>query len=375
MRLSANDPRRGRRPAALAGAMLVVLGACEAPPPSASSSRAQVDSVFAAFTAAGSPGASVMVVRDAEVLHAAGYGLADLSDGAPLRRSTPVRLGSVSKAFTAMAVVILEERGDLDFDDPAVRWVPELARFERVTIRHLLNHTSGLPDYYGDSPLGEMGTSADRQGPLQNAEAIATYETWGEPPFPPGERYAYSNPGYEVLGLIVERVSGLTFAEFLQREIFTPLGMSTASVRYLPETVIPGRAIGYSPNEGDGGWRENDDHWGNWLMGAGGVYASLDDLYQWDQALHRWSAAGERTTQAFAPARLNDGSESDYGFGWNLSDRLDRRAVHHEGGWVGFRTSLIRFPEERLTVIVLSNASAAAGDLADSTAAIFLRER
>jgi CubicO group peptidase (beta-lactamase class C family) len=333
-----------------------------------------VDAIFAEYSVDGSPGAAVMVICNGEVVHSAGYGAANLSDGSPLRSSTPVRLGSVSKAFTAMAVIILEERGDLEFDSDVTEWVPELARFDGITVRHLLNHTSGLPDYYDDSPLEAIATATDRDAPFQNAEAVSVYENWGEPLFSPGERFAYSNPGYEVLALIVERVSGMTFAEFLDVEIFAPLGMSTASVRYLPSTAVPGRAIGYSPRQQGEGWQENDDHWGNWLVGAGGVYASLDDLFLWDQALSSWTRAGKRTNEAFAPALLNDGTESPYGFGWNLWNRLDRRAIHHDGAWVGFRASLVRFPEEQLTVIVLSNASAAAAELADTTAAFFLDE-
>jgi CubicO group peptidase (beta-lactamase class C family) len=287
--------------------------------------------------------------------------------------STPVRLGSVSKAFTAMAVVILAEQGKVDFDANAKEWIPELARFPDVTVRHLLNHTSGLPDYYDEgSPLEEMATASGRDGPLQNAEAASVYQTWGEPVFAPGERYAYSNPGYEVLALIGERASGVSFAEFLDREIFTPLGMETAAVRDLPTTEIPGRAIGYAPDEGGEVWREADDHWGNWLVGAGGVYASVEDMYEWDQALYRWADSGQRTTEAFTPAVLNDGSTSDYGFGWGLSDLLGRNAIHHNGGWVGFRTSFFRFPDDHLSVIVLSNASAETEELATITAQLYL---
>jgi CubicO group peptidase (beta-lactamase class C family) len=361
----------------LGAALVVTTAACggeaKRPVPTADPlPGAEVDALFAEFAVDGSPGATVMVIRDGQVLHSAGYGTANLTDGSPLQPSTPVRLGSVSKAFTAMAIVILEERGELSFDAPVTEWVPELSRFPGVTVRHLLNHTSGLPDYYDSGILMETATAEGRETPLQNAEAMTVYESWGEPVFPPGERYEYSNPGYEALALIVERVSGQTFARFLDAEIFTPLGMSTAVVRDLPGTVIPGRAIGYSPGEEGAGWEENDDHWGNWLVGAGGVYASLDDLYQWDQALWEWAETGTRTAQAFLPATLNDGSQSLYGFGWSVADRLGRPAIHHTGGWVGFITALVRLPEERLTVIVLSNASANSSALADATAAVFL---
>ncbi|MDH3628750.1 MAG: beta-lactamase family protein [Acidobacteriota bacterium] len=263
----------------------------------------QVDSMFAHFAADDSPGASVMVVRDGAVVHSAGYGVADLDDGSMMSPSTPVRLGSVSKAFTAMAIVILEEQSALTFDSPVTEWVPELRRFPGITVRHLLNHTSSLPDYYGNgSPLEGMATADGRQAPLQNAEAFSVYEAWGEPVFTPGDRFEYCNPGYEALALIVERVSGTTFAQFLEAEIFTPLGMTTAAVRDLPSKRIPNRAIGYAPIEDGGGWQESDDHWGNWLVGAGGIYASLEDLFKWDQALYRWAETGARTDEAFSAA-------------------------------------------------------------------------
>ena len=352
------------RPLCLAAAALTLASCAPAPQ--------SVEEVFAEYTAEGSPGATVMVVRDGNVLHSAGYGLADIENGLAMEPTTPVRLGSVSKAFTAMAIVILEEQGRLTYDSPATEWVPEIARFPGVTVRHLMNHTAGLPDYYDDSsPLEELGTAEGREAPLRNAEAAAVYESWGEPVFAPGERFEYSNPGYELLALIVERISGLTFGEFLGAELFQPLGMRTAVVRELPSTRISRRAIGYSPDGGD--WVENDDHWGNWLVGAGGVYASLEDMYLWDQALHEWADTG-RMSEAFAPATLNDGTESDYGFGWNVRDLLDREAVGHTGGWVGFRTAFFRFVGEDLSVIVLTNSSAEAGELALQTAGLYLTD-
>ncbi len=351
---------------------LVSVSCADAPTPRPDDPSEAIDSLFSEYAVAGSPGASVMVIRDGAIIHSRGYGSANLEDGTPLEPSTPVRLGSVSKAFTAMAIVILEENGHLTFDSPVTNWVPELVRFEGVTVRHLLNHTSGLPDYYDYDPLEESATADGRETFFANAEAAAVYEAWGEPLFAPGDRFEYSNPGYEMLGLIVERASGTTFGEFLDAHIFEPLGMSTAAVRDRPNTVIPGRAIGYSPREDDEGWRENDDHWGNWLVGAGGVYASLNDLYMWDQALYAWVETGGRMAETLAPAKLNDGTQSDYGFGWSLSDRLGHASIHHGGGWVGFRTAVVRFPEERLAVIVLSNASANASELADTVAGFFL---
>lgn len=336
------------------------------------SRSAAVDSLFSKYSVEGSPGASVMIIQDGAIIHSRGYGYANLKDGTPMQPSTPVRLGSITKTFTAMAIAILKENGQLSYDSQISTWVPELHRFKGITIRHLLNHTSGIPDYYSNNLLEKKATAPNRVIPFTNTEAIAIYESWGEPLFAPGDKFKYSNPGYEVLAIIIERISGESYSEFLQHQIFEPLGMTTASVRDLPETDIPGRAIGYSPKYDGTGWVENDDHWANWLVGAGGIYASCNDLYCWDKALNAWAETGERMTDILTPAILNDGTISQYGFGWFLSDRLGRPAIFHEGGWVGFTTSLVRFPKQKLTVIVLSNASIKTNELVNSIAKIFL---
>lgn len=332
----------------------------------------RVDALFQKYQTEDSPGAAVMVVRDGIVLHSKGYGMADLEAGLPLTPATPVRLGSLTKAFTAFAIVLLAEDGELSYDEPAARWVPEIERFSGITVRHLLHHTSGLPDYYEGSPLEQVAAATGEETLFTTAEAISIYQSWGEPVFGPGERFEYSNPGYEVLALITERASGRSLGDFLKQNLFDSLGMSTAFFRDRPEGIPSQRAVGYSPKKLGRGWVENDDHLLNWVMGAGGLYASLEDMYLWDQALWQWAAAGDRLLEVFAPARLMDGSFSPYGFGWSVSDLNDRAAMHHTGAWVGFRSAIARYEGERLTVIVLSNATAPAAELRDSIAAIYL---
>ncbi|MEM7354426.1 MAG: serine hydrolase domain-containing protein [Acidobacteriota bacterium] len=336
---------------------------------------AEILELFAEFDA-DAPGAAVMVIRDGEVAHASAHGLADLDSGAPLRRSTPVRLASLSKALTAMAIVLLVEQGELAYDEPAAEWIPELARFEEVTVRHLLHHTSGLPSYYTYKmdELEEIAANKPSDELFTSADAIAVYEDWGEPEFEPGSRFEYSNPGYEILGLIIARVSEQSYGEFLDQHIFEPLEMQTAIVRDRPDLVIPHRAVGYRQHK-RGGWRENDDHWANWVVGSGGVYASLDDLYRWDRAVAEEALVSrEGWEEIFAPAVLTDGSESPYGFGWGLEPVHDRPAVHHTGSWVGFRTAIVVFPQDALTVVVLSNATAKAAELRDAVAELALAE-
>jgi CubicO group peptidase (beta-lactamase class C family) len=328
----------------------------------------RVDSLLQEYASETDPGLAVMVIRDGEVLHANGYGVADRVTARPLTPQTPLRLGSVSKQLVAFTTVLLQERGLLQYDDPAVRWIPEIAGYEGITVRHLLTHTSGLPDYYDFEALLEAAEAAT-DPPFTNADAAAFYQTEPvEPLFEPGAGYAYSNPGYELLALITERATERSFKDFIESELFRPIGMRTAQVRDLPGTIIPERAIGYTADS-TGAWIENDDHPYNWMIGAGGIYASLEDLYRWDQALWRWADEGDRLAEAFSPTTLTTGEVSDYGFGWAIGQ--DPPRVEHAGGWVGFVTFLRRYLDDRLTVVVLSNASLDSEEIANRVAGMY----
>jgi N-acyl-D-aspartate/D-glutamate deacylase len=311
---------------------------------------AQIDALFAPFATGASPGAAVIVLRDGEVLHESGYGYADLERRVPITPQTAFRLASVSKQFTAMAVTILADRGQLAYDDPVVKFLPELTRFgDRITLRHLLTHTGGLPDYY--DVLEEAAT--DHMPDTE--EAMEFLAGWGEPLFPAGARYEYSNPGYEMLALVVERASGQRFGQFVEDNIFVPLGMSDSVIRDSSEPEIPNRALGYT--RADGGFTLDDDHNLNHIIGSGGMYSSVEDLARWDEALYTDTLVRRDTLEeAWSPVRLADGDEFPYGFGWRLGDYggLGRR-VCHSGHWLGFSNFIVRYPERRLTVIVLSN--------------------
>lgn len=316
----------------------------------------RIDALFAEGDASG-PGHAVMVVQDGVVTHAKGYGIADMETGQPILRTTPFRLASVTKQFTCMAILQLAEEGRLLIDDPASKYLPTLERFgPDVTIRRLMQHTSGLPEYYNElERLKYVIPQADDDPLLTALDATAIYENWGEPMFEPGERYSYSNPGYEQLGLIVEAVTGQSFDEYMTESIVQPAGMPTARMRARPETDIPNRAVGYRRSR-SGDVTELDDHAGNWMMGAGGLYASLDDLYFWDRALVEDTlVAREWKVQGYQPTPLSDGKLSSYGFGWGIDKRDGRQLVSHGGAWVGFRTHISRYIEDRVTIVVLSN--------------------
>ena len=312
-----------------------------------------------------------MVIREGAILHAAGYGLADLKSSAPLTPETPIRLGSVSKQFFAMGIMILVERDSLDYDDPVISWIPELSRFPGITVRHLLNHTSGLPDYYDE--LIKLNPQLDDDPLITNSEAASVYETWGEFNFKPGEKYRYSNPGYELLALILERISKQRSRQFLQENVFTPLNMHTADVRDRRDFKIPNSAVGYSLNEDSTAWVENDDHELNGLVGAGGVYASLIDMYRWDQSLYNDGAVLKETLEdAFRPAILNDGTTNNYGFAWQLGERDGHKRIFHIGSWVGFQTHINRFVDDKLTTIILTNSTGRTGRYQYQIASLFL---
>ena len=325
-----------------------MLSGCQretAPPPAEEASR-RIDALFAPFTEGVQPGAAVLVVKNGEIVHGKGYGYAELETRRPITPTTPFRLASVSKHFTAAAIMVLAGDGVLGYNDSIARWLPGLEAYDGVTIRHLLTHTAGLPDYYDviDTSSG-MPTNADT---LDQLAAMAA------PVFAPGERWEYSNPAYEMLPLIVEAASGSRFATFMQERIFVPAGMRQAAIFDETEPEIPGRAIGY---EADGdGFKPNDYDPLNHIIGSGGMYASLEDLYHWDQALYGDAVLSRAALEAaWTPATLNGGESTDYGFGWRIEARDGRRVVRHGGSWVGFRTHIARWPEDRFTIVVLSN--------------------
>jgi CubicO group peptidase (beta-lactamase class C family) len=311
-----------------------------------SSESAQVDALFETYAKSVRPGAAVMVIRDGEIIHSRGYGYADLAREKPITADTAFRLTSVSKAFTAMAVMMLEEQGKLNFDDEVREYIPQLKRFGPITLRHLLIHTSGLPDYYD-----VMDTSS---GDPSNADVMDYYGTWGEPLFSPGERYEYSNPGYEILAHVVELVSGQSFASFMKEKIFVPTGMKDSVIHDHTLPVIPERAIGYE-TAGDG-FVLNDYDPLNGITGSGGQYSSINDFYRWGQALQHNTLVSEETMQqALTAASASGGDEFDYGFGWVVSSYRGHKKHSHSGSWVGFRMSYAHFPDVGLSIAVLMN--------------------
>lgn len=290
------------------------------------------------------PGASVLVLRDGEPLVRRSYGMADLEAGVAVSPSTHYRLASVSKQFTAAAVLLLVEDGRIGLDDPARRWLPSLPHAAgAVTIRHLLTHTSGLVDY--EDVMDPAGT---RQ--VHDADVLRLLESQDHTYFAPGSDYRYSNSGYALLALIVERASGQRYADFLRQRIFLPLGMRDTVAFEDGVSQVAHRAYGYSFE--DAAWRRTDQSTTSAVLGDGGIYASIDELARWDAALYDERLLKAATLrQAFTPATKTDDPLVQYGFGW----RITGDSLWHSGESIGFRNVIVRYPERHMTVIVLTN--------------------
>jgi CubicO group peptidase (beta-lactamase class C family) len=307
-----------------------------------------VDDIIRADMAARKiPGLSLAIVERGEVVKAAGYGVASVELGAPATPATIYQAGSITKQFTATLVMSLVGEGKVGLRDPVYKYLgPGAPGWERVTVYHLLTHTAGVS--------GSVGKLIDMRRDYTEDELVA--RILGLPlEFEPGTRWAYSNPGYVLLGAMTRRVTGRPYGEELRRRVFAPLGMTTA--RIIDEAdIIPNRASGYRLV---GGELKNQE-WVSPTINAtadSGLYLSVIDLARWDAGLRRAAVLGRAgLEQMWTPARLDDGSTRPYGFGWEL-DRVDgRRLVEHSGTWQGFAGHIARFLDDDLTVIVLTNA-------------------
>jgi CubicO group peptidase (beta-lactamase class C family) len=290
------------------------------------------------------PGASVLVLREGAVVFSRAYGYADLEARVAATPATDYRLASMTKQFTAAAILLLSEQGRLSLDDPIRKWLPELPPAAApMTIRQLLTHVSGLIDYEDLIPPGTTQQVRDEDVLHLLAAEDRTY-------FPPGSQYRYSDSGYSLLSLIVARASGQTFAAFLREHIFLPLGMRGTVAYEQGISTVPERAFGYSAH--DGAWARTDQSLTSAVLGDGGMYSSIEDLAKWDAALYDSRLLRTATLrQAFAPAVATDDPNVRYGFGW----RITGQSVWHSGETIGFRNVIVRFPERHFTVIILTN--------------------
>jgi CubicO group peptidase (beta-lactamase class C family) len=290
-----------------------------------------------------------------------GYGVADLRTLHPIDATTDFRLASFTKQFTAMCIMLLVHDGKMHYDDHLTDFFPEFPAYGKaITVRNLLNHTSGLPDYE-DLLDQQYPNTPDEQIPqIHDAGVLKLLEQQSAATFPAGSKWEYSNSGYVVLGLIVEKVSGKPFGQFLHDRIFVPLKMNATLAYEKSKNEVPHRAYGHTKEKD--GWRETDQSSTSATLGDGGIYTSIDDLANWDRALQNHTLLSETEMQpaltpvepTAGPAKSADGLVS-YGFGWFLNPYKGHNRMWHDGETMGFRTTIQRFPKDDLTVIILAN--------------------
>jgi CubicO group peptidase (beta-lactamase class C family) len=313
------------------------------------------------------PGAALLVSRSGKIVQAEGFGLSNVELQVPVKPETVFQSGSVGKQFTATAVMMLVEEGKVGLDDPLTKYFPDApASWNEVTVRELLSHTGGFGDYPDKFDFRKDWTEDEE---LKLVESIPLA-------YPPGTKWDYSNLGYMTLGILIHRVTGEFYGDFLQQRIFHPLGMDTT--RIISEAdIIPNRAAGYRLVKGE----LKNQEWVAPMVNTtadGSLYFSILDLAKWDAALYTEKLLKRSSfDQMWTPAKFKNGKPNPdgYGFGWSIEERHGHHVVRHTGSWQGFKTAIARYVNDQLTVVVLANlAEAKPGAIAEHVADMYLAD-
>ena len=312
----------------------------------------KVDKLFAQWNKPDSPGCALGIYKDGQIVYKRGYGIANLNDDVPITPATVFHVASMSKQFTAASILLLAQQGKLSLDDDVHKYIPELPNFgEPITLRHLLHHTSGIRDQW--SLLGLAGwrysqdliTDDDVMSVLVRQQALN---------FKPGDKYMYSNSGFTLLAIIVKRVSGMSFREFTTANIFQPLGMTHTHFRDDHEEVIKHDALGYEQDGKDKPFRMDLTNFDT--AGATSLHTTVEDLQLWDENFYHPRVGGPALIQQMLErGKLNSGEQQDYASGLVIGTYKGLPIVDHAGADAGYRSDMIRFPEQHFSVAVLCN--------------------
>ncbi|WP_416307125.1 serine hydrolase domain-containing protein [Neptunicella sp. SCSIO 80796] len=298
------------------------------------------------------PGASLAIIDHGQISYMRAYGMANLEQAVYVSADTNFRLASITKQFTATAILLLQQQDKLQLDwtlDKIFTGFP--AYGQKITIRHLLQHTSGLWDY--EDFVEDIDPDTTTQ--IRDKAVLAITKQQTKTYFEPGAQFRYSNTGYALLALIVEKYSQQPFAEFLEEHIFIPLGMNHTLAYIKNINRVSGRAFGYDMEQGQ--WVRKDQSSTSAVLGDGGIYSSVRDLYLWDQALYSGKILPKGILAAsFTPGQLNNGSQTRYGYGWHLKRSADgQQVIFHTGSSTSFRNIFYRIPEQQISIIILTN--------------------
>jgi CubicO group peptidase (beta-lactamase class C family) len=309
---------------------------------------AEVDKLFAAYDKPDVPGCSIAIIHEGEIIYKRGYGLANLEHAVPNTPSTVFDIGSVSKQFTAACALLLEFQNKLSLDDDITKYLPELKYDHKITLRHLIHHTSGIPDYLELMGLAGMPFHNDYPE-AQVIDLIARQPLI----FTSGQHHLYSNSGYFLLAEIIARVSGQSLNAFATEHIFKPLGMNSTQFYDDHTRIIKNRAVGYTSTEN--GFAI--EHYKFDVVGDGAVHTTVEDLFLWDQNFYGNKLTGGQAfiDKMLTTGKLNDGKDTNYAFGLYITSYDDQPCVFHNGGWAGYVSEFARLPAQNFSVIILNN--------------------
>jgi len=351
---------------------IILLGAFAHAQSGASSSEgvaAQVDKIFAQFDKPNSPGCALAVIKDGQIVYKRGYGMADLDHDIPIKPDTVFHVASVSKQFTAMAILLLAKQGELSLDDRVQKYITELREFDQpITIRHLLSHTSGLRDQWN---LLMMSGTRLGEDVVRDEDILDLVSRMKELNFKPGEQHLYCNTGYTLLAFIVKRVSGQSLREFADANIFKPLGMTRTFFRDDHAVVVKQQAYAYNSGP-NGAFKLSVPNYDT--VGASSLLTTVEDLARWEQNFYDKRVGGDwAIEQMQIRGTLNDGQQISYARGLAIGDYKGLKIVEHSGGDAGYRSHLMRFPDQRFSVACLCNYGGAnPGLLARRVADVYL---
>ena len=309
-----------------------------------------IDSIFSEWNKPNTPGCALGIIKDGELIYAKGYGLANMEYDLPNSASSVFRIGSTSKQFTAACIVLLAEQEKLNLENTLDRYFPDFPEYaESITVRHLLNHTSGIRDYLTVAYLKGFGDNDY----YEDSDVMKWLVNQNDLNFKPGEEFLYSNSGYWLLGQIVNKVAGVSMADFAQKEIFEPLGMTNTHFHNDHTRIVKNRASGYIPID-DESYRISMTTLD--MIGDGGIFTNIADIKKWDDAYYNSNVLSkEFWNMMTVQGALNNGDKIDYASGLFISNYKGLKTISHGGAFVGFRAELIRFPEQRLSVAIFSN--------------------
>lgn len=311
---------------------------------------AEIDKIFSEWNKPDAPGCALGVIKDGKLIYSRGYGVANFEYNIPISDSSVFRIGSTSKQFTAACIILLAQQGKLDLDNTLDKYYPDFPDYaKKITIRHLLHHTSGIRDYLMVSLL--KGIRDDDY--YTDKELMSWMINQSDLNFDPGEEHLYSNTGYWLLGQIVNKAAGMSMAEYAKKEIFQPLGMTNTHFHDDHTLIVKNRAIGYT--QGD-----NDDYkiYTTTLdiIGDGGIFTTVRDIKKWDDAFYNSKVLNKEFWEMMTKGgKLNNGDTIDYACGLLVTEYKGLKEIRHGGAFVGYRAEIVRFPEQHLSVVVLAN--------------------